>query len=161
MSQYIYIDGWKANLRFSAAHLIPEYKKCGRLHGHTYALHVKVVGTPDKNGIIVDFSYLKQCLREIVQTLDHKILIPAQHPNVKVTKTSDTIQLTSLGKMYQFPTMDCLLLPIKSTSAENLSLHVLQELCRMLRDIKNISEIEVGIDEGFGQGARVSKTLET
>lgn len=159
MNQYIYVDGWKANLRFSSAHLIPEYDKCGHLHGHTYALHAKIVGIPDENGIIVDFSYLKQCLRDIVQTLDHKILIPAQHPNVNVTKTTEMIQLTSLGKIYRFPTIDCLLLPIKSTSAEHLSTYVLEELHKKFKTLKNITEIEVGVDEGFGQGARVSTTI--
>ena len=159
MKQYLYIDGWKANLRFSSAHIIPEYDKCGRLHGHTYAVHVKIVGTPDQNGIIIDFSLLKTRLREIVHTLDHKVLIPANHPNVEVKKTTKMIQLTSLGKTYQFPTSDCLLLPIKSTSAEHLSLYILEEMIQDFKTMKNISEIEVGVDEGYGQGARVSTTL--
>ena len=159
MKQYLYIDGWKANLRFSSAHIIPEYDKCGRLHGHTYAVHVKIVGTPDQNGIIIDFSLLKTRLREIVHTLDHKVLIPANHPNVEVKKTTKMIQLTSLGKTYQFPTSDCLLLPIKSTSAEHLSLYILEEMIQDFKKMKNISEIEVGVDEGYGQGARVSTTL--
>jgi 6-pyruvoyltetrahydropterin/6-carboxytetrahydropterin synthase len=159
MKQYIYVDGWKANLRFSSAHIIPEYDKCGRLHGHTYAVHTKIVGTPDENGIIIDFSLLKKTLRDLVSYLDHKVLIPANHPNVTVKKTTETIQLTSLGKSYQFPTSDCLLLPIKSTSAEHLSLYILEEVVKTFRSIKNITEIEVGVDEGFGQGARISKEL--
>ncbi len=159
MNQFIYVDGWKTNLRFSSAHLIPEYEKCGHLHGHTYAIHAKIVGIPDENGIIVDFSHLKQCLLDIAQTLDHKILIPFHNPNVKVTKTTEIIHMTSLGKIYQFPSIDCLLLPIKSTSAEHLSIYVLEELCKNYKTSKNIREIEVGVDEGFGQGARVSKTF--
>lgn len=159
MNQYIYIDGWKANLRFSSAHIIPEYEKCGRLHGHTYAIHAKIVGSPDENGIIIDFSLLKKKLRYIVHYLDHKILIPANHPNVLVKKTTKTIQLTSLGKSYQFPTSDCLLLPIKSTSAEHLSLYILEEIVKEFKHLDNITEIEVGVDEGFGQGARVSTEM--
>jgi len=159
MKQYIVIDGWKANLRFSSAHIIPEYEKCGRLHGHTYAVHIRIEGTPDKNGIIVDFSLLKNYLRDIVQNLDHKILIPAHHPNVTVKKTDSMIQLVSLGKTYQFPTNDCLLLPIQSTSAEDLSRYILEELLPHFRSLKNIQEIEVGVDEGYGQGARISKQI--
>ena len=56
MESYISIDGWKANIRFSSAHVIPEYEKCGRLHGHTYAVHVKIYGETDEKGIIIDFS---------------------------------------------------------------------------------------------------------
>ena len=76
MNSYIFIDGWKTNIRFSAAHMIPEYEKCGRLHGHTYAVHAKIFGNPDSNGIILDFSILKNSLKQIVNKLDHKILIP-------------------------------------------------------------------------------------
>jgi 6-pyruvoyltetrahydropterin/6-carboxytetrahydropterin synthase len=160
MKQYIVIDGWKANLRFSSAHIIPEYEKCGRLHGHTYAVHMRIEGIPDKNGIIVDFSLVKTYLKDIVHILDHKILIPANHPNVSVKKTDKMIQLISLGKTYQFPTNDCLLLPIQSTSAEDLCLYILEEILPHFRSMKNIREIEIGVDEGYGQGARVSTELD-
>jgi len=76
VSTYIYIDGWKSNLRFSSAHIIPEYEKCGRLHGHTYAVYAKISGKYDKNGIIMDFSLLKNTLKQITDELDHKVLIP-------------------------------------------------------------------------------------
>ena len=76
MNSFISIDGWRSNIRFSSAHIIHEYDKCGRLHGHTYAVHTKVVGKPDNKGIIVDFSLLKNALRDITSKLDHAILIP-------------------------------------------------------------------------------------
>ncbi|MGB9372190.1 MAG: 6-carboxytetrahydropterin synthase, partial [Halobacteriota archaeon] len=37
-SMWIELDGWQAKLRFSACHFIPDHPKCGRLHGHTYAM---------------------------------------------------------------------------------------------------------------------------
>ena len=70
MKSYITIDGWNAKIRFSSAHVIPEYEKCGRLHGHTYAVHVKVFGKTDEKGIIMDFAVLKNVLRDIVKELD-------------------------------------------------------------------------------------------
>ena len=73
---YVEVDGWKSHILFSSAHIIPEYEKCGRLHGHTYAVHVRIVGKPDEKGIIIDFSLLKNILKEIVNYLDHKVLIP-------------------------------------------------------------------------------------
>ncbi|MCD6411585.1 MAG: 6-carboxytetrahydropterin synthase, partial [Thermoplasmata archaeon] len=74
MIGYIRIDGWKAGIKFSAAHIIPEYEKCGRLHGHSYAIHAKVYGNPNEKGIIMDFIHLKNNLKEIAEELDHKIL---------------------------------------------------------------------------------------
>ena len=157
MSSYVEIDGWEANIRFSSAHIIPEYEKCGRLHGHTYAIHAKIYGKPDKNGIIVDFSFLKKVLRGIADDLDHKILIPKNHPSVKIG-TKD-IEINNMGKRYIFPIEDCKLLPISSTSAENLSGYVLNLLANELSGMSNIHEIEVGVDEGFGQGARLNRVL--
>jgi 6-pyruvoyltetrahydropterin/6-carboxytetrahydropterin synthase len=159
MTCYIYIDGWKANIRFSSAHIIPEYEKCGRLHGHSYAIHVKITGEPDNKGIIIDFSLLKNILKNISNKLDHKILIPKNSNFLKISKENVSIKINTLNKKYLFPKNDCLILPIKSTSAENLSKYVLNELINKLSDLHNINEIEIGIDEGYGQGARITKII--
>jgi len=117
MDSYIIVDGWKSNIRFSSAHIIPEYEKCERLHGHTYAVHAKVGGKLDKNGIILDFSLIKDTLRQIVIELDHKILIPKKNSNTKIEKNNDSVKVTSFGKIYVFPLNDCVFLPVDSTPA--------------------------------------------
>ena len=159
MGAYIYIDGWKSNIRFSSAHIIPEYEKCGRLHGHTYAVHAKVTGKPDKKGIIIDFSLLKEVLKKIVNELDHKILIPEKSSAVKIKKENESVKVTSLGKTYVFPLNDCVFLPINSTSAENLASYILKKFIEKMSLQKSLQNIEIGVDEGFGQGARISKKL--
>jgi 6-pyruvoyltetrahydropterin/6-carboxytetrahydropterin synthase len=155
MSSYIYIDGWKTNITFSSAHIIPEYEKCGRLHGHTYAIHAKIYGVPDEKGIIVDFSVLKKTLREVVGELDHKVLIPEKSTWVTIEKEQDIIFLNSFGKKYSFPVEDCVLLPFDSTSAENLARYLLSKVDEHLASFLQVEKIEIGVDEGFGQGARV------
>jgi len=159
MNSYIYIDGWKSNIRFSSAHIIPEYEKCGQLHGHTYAVHAKIFGKYDKNGIIMDFSQLKETLKKIADKLDHKILIPEKNPTVKIEKNSISVKISFLKKTYSFPLTDCVFLPIVSTTAENLSLYFLKEIQKKIIFPKNIEGIEIGVDEGYGQGARISKNL--
>jgi len=161
MDSYIVIDGWRSNIRFSSAHIIPDYEKCGRLHGHTYAVHLKVFGKPDENGIIMDFSSLKETVKKVVNELDHKVLIPEKSGFMTIKKEDDVVKLSlsSLKKKYVFPIDDCVLLPIDSTSAENLADYILEKIVRMMSISKRIKNIEVGVDEGFGQGARVSKTI--
>lgn len=159
MSSYIEIDGWKSNIRFSSAHIIPDYEKCGRLHGHTYAVHVKIEGDPDKKGIIMDFSQLKDILKQIVNELDHRILIPEKSSNTKIEKEKESVKITSLGKKYVFPLNDCIFLPLSSTSAENLASYILNKFTNKISLQKQIESIEIGVDEGFGQGARISKKL--
>jgi 6-pyruvoyltetrahydropterin/6-carboxytetrahydropterin synthase len=160
MSSYIAIDGWKSNIRFSSAHIIPEYEKCGRLHGHTYAVHAKIVGEPDEKGIIMDFSLLKDILNETVKELDHKFLIPEKSSFISIEKKGNNIKLVSLKKHYVLPLEDCIFLPIDSTSAENLARYVLGRVLEKISPLKQIESIEIGVDEGFGQGARITKTFE-
>jgi 6-pyruvoyltetrahydropterin/6-carboxytetrahydropterin synthase len=159
MDKYIQIDGWKEKIRFSSAHVIPDYEKCGRLHGHTYALHVKIWGSLDSNGIILDFSIVKNLLKNIVKKLDHKILIPENCKYANIKKNEIKIFMETLGKKYEFPKEDCILLPISSTSAEKISEYILELFIKKINIYNNIEHIELGIDEGFGQGARVIKYL--
>ena len=160
MSTYLEIDGWKSNIRFSSAHIIPEYEKCGRLHGHTYAVHLKISGEPDNKGIIIDFSILKNFLKKISGDLDHKILIPEKSKSIKIVKDKKSVIINSLGNEYTFPLKDCIFLPIVSTSAENLAKYILNKILKTIKLPKNVDGIEIGVDEGFGQGARISKIFE-
>ena len=159
MSSYIVIDGWKSNIRFSSAHIIPEYEKCGRLHGHSYGVHVKIKGEPDCKGIILDFSIVKDSLRKIINLLDHKVLIPEISKSINIKKLKDHIEVSLLDKRYVFPVSDCVFLPLESTSAENLAIFVLEQFLKHIPLSDKIKEIEIGVDEGFGQGARISKVL--
>jgi 6-pyruvoyltetrahydropterin/6-carboxytetrahydropterin synthase len=159
MTSYIVIDGWKSNIRFSSAHIIFEYEKCGRLHGHTYAVHAKITGKPDKKGIIMDFSIIKNILHEIVEDLDHKIIIPEKNNTAKIEKQKNSVKIDAFGKQYVFPVEDCIFLPIISTSAENLASYILEKVIKKISFSKQIEAVEIGVDEGFGQGTRISKKV--
>jgi 6-pyruvoyltetrahydropterin/6-carboxytetrahydropterin synthase len=159
MEGIIVIDGWKAKIRFSAAHVIPEYEKCGRLHGHSYAVHARLHGSQDEKGIIIDFSIAKQILREIIEQLDHKVIIPNKSTVVKTKTSNQSIELQSLGKTYVFPKSDCVLVPISSSSAEHLAEYVLHSFIKKLGKNHMLTKVEIGIDEGYGQGAWISQKL--
>jgi len=159
MNGVIVIDGWKAKIRFSAAHVIPEYEKCGRLHGHSYAIHARLHGKQDEKGIIIDFSLVKNILRKIADRLDHKILIPNKSTVVSIEQTNQSIHLQSLGKKYVFPESDCILLPIFSTSAEHLAEYILKSFISKIGKEHRLSSLEIGVDEGFGQGAWIKKEI--
>ena len=61
---------------FDAAHNLTEYHgKCERLHGHTYRLAVVVKGSPDKEGMVMDFCELSSIVKErVLDTLDHSYI---------------------------------------------------------------------------------------
>ena len=151
----IKIDGWKTGIRFSSAHFIPGLGKCARLHGHSYAIHARIIGETI-NGIIIDFELIKRNLKEIADELDHKILIPR---GIEIIKEGKKIKFNFDGKEYLLPLEDCAILSIKSSSAENLANYVLQCLLKKMEFPKNVKKLEIGIDEGIGQGAWVMKEI--
>ncbi len=160
MDSYITVDGWQSNICFSSAHIIHEYEKCGRLHGHTYAIHAKIIGNADDKGIIIDFSILKNLLKKIANYLDHKILIPEKSSIANIQKNEkESIKIIALGKTYIFPISDCVFLPITSTSAENIAGFILNYIVENLDIPDSVKCIEIGVDEGYGQGARISKKI--
>ena len=91
--------------------------------------------------------------------MDHRILIPKNSKVVKIDEDKNNIRLTFNDKEYLFPMNDCLLLPIESTSAETLSMYILNQI--LLKNIfnNNIKKIEICVDEGYGQGAWISKEI--
>jgi 6-pyruvoyltetrahydropterin/6-carboxytetrahydropterin synthase len=107
----------------------------------------------------MDFSLLKGSLREIVNKLDHKVLVPRESKVLKIENDKNSVKISLLDKKYVFPVDDCVFLPLNSTSAENLASYILNELIKNLTISKQIRSIEIGVDEGYGQGARVSKKI--
>ena len=70
---------WRLKVRddFSSAHALRHYQgKCESLHGHNFSVEAVVQGsvlTPDTE-LLVDFSLIKQDLKSVLETLDHRDL---------------------------------------------------------------------------------------
>jgi 6-pyruvoyltetrahydropterin/6-carboxytetrahydropterin synthase len=62
--------------KFDSAHNLVNYKgKCENLHGHTYRLRVTLKGEPIEDGMIMDFTKLKQVVEDsVIDKLDHSYL---------------------------------------------------------------------------------------
>jgi len=61
---------------FSSGHALRGYRgKCENVHGHNYRVRVTVEGSQlDSIGLLVDFTLLKQVMREIIGRLDHQFI---------------------------------------------------------------------------------------
>lgn len=149
------IDGWKSRIRFSASHIVPTSEKCERLHGHDYAVHAKVKGEPDSTGMIMDFTILKRALREVVEELDHRVLLPAKSPHMKIEE-GESIRVTVGEKNYSLPPEDVRILDMVATSAEHIAQYILKRLTEEIDLPANVRKIKIGVDEGPGQGAWAS-----
>jgi 6-pyruvoyltetrahydropterin/6-carboxytetrahydropterin synthase len=63
--------------RFEAAHhlpRLPEGHKCRRPHGHSYQVEVRLYGTPDDRGFVVDYADISATWGPLLAELDHRCL---------------------------------------------------------------------------------------
>jgi 6-pyruvoyltetrahydropterin/6-carboxytetrahydropterin synthase len=152
----IVINGIHANLRFSAAHMIPCHEFCGGIHGHSYHVDVQVEGERGGEfGFVVDFKKVKELTREICKELDHKLLIPLYSDEIEFENLESSVEFSIGEKEYKIPAEDCYLLPLKSTSAEEMAEYFAEKIYKSLKEGSDdtIASVQVCINEGIGQGA--------
>jgi 6-pyruvoyltetrahydropterin/6-carboxytetrahydropterin synthase len=149
----------KEDLVFAAAHFItlPGHR-CEALHGHNYRAGVVVEGELDPEGwYVIDFSALKRVMKQLTESLDHRVLLPTENPKLDVVRTADRVTVSFGGaERYAFPADDCVLLPIPNTTVEMLARY----LTHQLRDelvrgpgLVGVHAIELDVEENFGQSA--------
>jgi len=158
----IVINGIHANLRFSSAHMIPLHKSCGGIHGHSYIVDVQFEGErAGEFGFVVDFKKAKSIVSSICSRLDHKILIPSKSKTIEFQKKDGkSIEFKIMQKEYRLPLEDCCLLPLESTSAEDLAEYFAGEIYKRLKEIdNNVICIHICVNEGIGQGAYFEKSV--
>jgi 6-pyruvoyltetrahydropterin/6-carboxytetrahydropterin synthase len=153
------IDGWSAGLKFSACHFLPGHERCGRLHGHTYAVSVRLEGTTNEMGYIADFYDIKNIMKGIIDELDHRVLVPTRHKKIKIRREKGSVRLTVDAKEYQFPEEDVALLDIPSVTAEQLAGYILERAAPLISKIGMLDELSVGLFEGVGQGAWITRRI--
>ncbi len=85
---------------FDAAHFLRGYQgKCEALHGHRFAVVVKVKASMlDDIGLAYDFTALKQHLAEILSRFDHTCLNDVP-PFDKINPSSENIATTVYGAL--------------------------------------------------------------
>jgi len=120
------VGGFK--IKFSSAHFLVGHPKCGRLHGHNWLVTVEFKGKIGEDGMIVDFIDVKKYLKEIIEPLDHKLLIPIASPGVNVKIEKDKVELEQGGKRYILPKEDVCLLPLKAITCETLAKYIYDKI---------------------------------
>lgn len=146
----------KDYLVFSAGHFITfAGNVCERLHGHNYRVAAEVSGPLDENHYVVDFIALRDELKSIVDSLDHYMLLPTQHPLIKVVADEREVTATFDDRRWVFPRGDCVLLDVPNTTSELLARHIAGRLIAWLtaRGLSAIQRVRVELDECFGNVA--------
>ena len=156
MSEQYIVRVSNDSLVFSAAHFITfAGGVCEKLHGHDFRVAVELRGPLDENRYVVDFIALQDALQTILAELDHRVLLPTEHPRIRVTSNNPEVEARFEDRRWVFPRGDCVLLPIANTTSELLARHIgnrlrdeLQAACDIRPEV-----IQVEIAESPGRSA--------
>lgn len=153
MTDQYYVRISKDYLVFSAGHFITYGGDvCERLHGHNYRVAAEVHGPLDANHYVVDFIALRDTLKTIVDELDHHMLLPTQHPLIRVVANDREVEATFADRRWVFPRGDCILLPVPNTTSELLARYIAKRLRADLEARTGVrpARLRVEVDECFG-----------
>ena len=112
---------------FETGHALYGYDGlCRNVHGHSYKLHVTVIGNPitDTNnvkyGMVIDFGDLKKIVKsKIVDVFDHATVFNKNTPHIELAKELETRGHNVLLVDYQ-PTSEMMIIDFAETIKEEL-----------------------------------------
>jgi len=148
------VDVTKEQFVFSAAHFITfAGDVCERLHGHNYGVRASVEGPLDDNRYVVDFIALRDAVLAETGKLDHHVILPSDHAEIKVTSDERETTATFRDRRWVFPNDDCLILPVINTTAEEIARVIAERVIERTYDQFGdaIRWIEIAVDENHGQ----------
>jgi 6-pyruvoyltetrahydropterin/6-carboxytetrahydropterin synthase len=155
MNEAVYrVDVTKEQFVFSAAHFITFAGDiCERLHGHNYGVRASVEGPLDQNRYVVDFIALRDAVLAETTKLDHHVILPAEHAEIKVTSDDKETTATFRDRRWVFPNEDCVILPVINTTAEEIARVIAERVMEQTRGkfSEALTWIEVAVDENHGQ----------
>jgi 6-pyruvoyltetrahydropterin/6-carboxytetrahydropterin synthase len=139
----------KASTNFNSSHmLITDHFEEG-LHGHNYHIEVEIFGEIDNSGLIIDFLFLQQIVRDLVREWDHFVLIPKYNPLIRISVNSTNTIIEYGSRLYSIPTEEIKALDCRNVTAEELSrlLTVKIEKAMQRNEIKNVKSIRTKLWE--------------
>ena len=145
---YVRVAG--AQLAFSAGHFITLADGvCESVHGHDYRVYVELWGPMGPHHYLVDYVALEKLIQSLVAEWDHKVLLPRNHPDIRVAEGAEEVTVTFADRRWVLPrevantTTECL--------AEQLAVRLRGELERQFA--YRPSRLRVEIAEGLGRSA--------
>ncbi len=151
------IKVYKQYFNFASSHfMIFENGSREPLHGHNYRVQVKGEAPELADDMVFDFLNIKPIVREICDSLDHKLLIPKDNKFLKIYSEKKNYVIETPDESYfSVPMTDTLLLPILNTSAERIAVYICDQIRSLVWDKYKyaFTSLEVEVEETPGQAA--------
>jgi 6-pyruvoyltetrahydropterin/6-carboxytetrahydropterin synthase len=106
--------------------------------------------------VVFDFLDIKPIVREVCDSLDHKLLLPKDNEKIQIHEDNNNYKVVTPDEsVFSFPKQDVLLLPILNTSAERLAIYINQRVRDLTKERFNFvfSTFEIEVEETPGQSA--------
>jgi len=117
------------DLSFAAAHFITfDDGSVEPLHGHTYLAAVEIELPLGPSSYTIDFTAVRRLRGETIRPLDHRLLLPGNHPALAIERRGDEIEVRWGPRRWVVPADDCRVLPLANTPAESLARHIAESL---------------------------------
>ena len=157
MSTAFSIRVYKQYFNFASSHFML-FKDGTRepLHGHNYRVQVKGNALDLNDDMVFDFLDIKPIVREVCDSLDHKLLIPKNNPHLQIELSEKNYILSTRDEsFFSIPQTDVLILPIENTSAERIAAFLAYQIRdKVLAKFQfEFKELEVEVEETPGQAA--------
>ncbi len=161
LSEEAYVRLDKADFQFCAAHFCVFPGEREPLHGHNYRVYVELGGRVDDLGYVAEFGWLKGVVRQLVATLDHRVLIAADCPELRVEDEGENLAVHWRDDGWSFPRGDVVCLPVKNSTAELLAGYIWQQIRDQLGDGQGWQRLTVEVEETPGQRAGITRSVGT
>jgi len=127
--------------RTETGHRLSDYNgKCSHFHGHSYLWEVTVEAEHlSNNGMVVDFKDLKKAMVEVLEPLDHAMVLYHLDPIVAEHEQQD---LYNIFRATNGANPRLLIWPVNPT-AENFALWASLEIQKLLPVSKTVTRVRV------------------
>jgi 6-pyruvoyltetrahydropterin/6-carboxytetrahydropterin synthase len=151
------IKVYKQYFNFASSHfLIFDDGTREPLHGHNYRVMLKGEAPKLSADMVFDFLDIKPIVREVCDSLDHKLLIPKENQHLRIDEVKNNYVLTTPDEsQFSIPKQDVLLLPIQNTSAERFAIYLAERISALTYERFNFkfTNLEIEVEETPGQSA--------
>lgn len=158
MSELNYsIKIYKQYFNFACSHfLIFDDGTREPIHGHNYRVLVKGEAPKLKADMVFDFLDIKPIVREVCDSLDHKLLLPKNNDKLKFFDKGNNLEIITPDEgLFSIPKSDLLLIPIENTSAERLAIYINEQIRHIVKERFKFAfaTLEIEVEETPGQSA--------
>ena len=146
-------------MKFSCAHFVAYDGFRELLHGHNYTAKLRLAGRLNpQDGYILDFGVVKAALKYCCKQLNEHLIVPMKSDVLKLTRNKEQLEIiTQDNSFFSLPVIDCALLPIAHSTAEEIAEYLWNQVLREIGHNKlihrHVQWMEIHVYERPSQGA--------